>query len=130
MTPDQPPDPASNTTEEEIFRETRGMYRPNYAFDSSITARRGASRFAGLIAASALLASLALFAVGCDTKSAPITKPPAPQVTVAKVECKPVIETDEFTGRLEAARKLIGLDHRLALHLRHRNLRRRRSASR
>src|SRR5258708_4393023 len=78
------------------------MYRPNYAFDSSITARCGASRFAGLIAASALLASLVLFAVGCDTKSAPITKPPAPQVTVAKVECKPVIETDEFTGRLEA----------------------------
>src|SRR5258708_38219810 len=102
LTPDQPPDLASNTTEEEIFRETRGMYRPNYAFDSSFTARRGVSLFAGPIAASALFASLALFAVGCDTKSAPITKPPAPQVTVAKVECKPVIETDEFTGRLEA----------------------------
>src|SRR5258708_13999533 len=102
LTPDQPPDPASNTTEEEIFRETRGMYRPNYAFDSSITARRGVSLFAGPIAASALFASLALFAVGCDTKSAPITKPPAPQVTVAKVECKPVIETDEFTGCLDA----------------------------
>src|SRR5258707_13481716 len=78
------------------------MYRPNYAFDSSITARRGVSLFAGPIAAAAPLALLALFAVGCDTKSAPITKAPATQVTVAKVECKPVIETDEFTGRLEA----------------------------
>jgi len=78
------------------------MYRPKHKFDSSIIALRDASRFAGLIAASALLASLAMVINGCDTKSAPMTKPPAPQVTVAKVECKPVIESDEFTGRLEA----------------------------
>jgi multidrug efflux system membrane fusion protein len=45
---------------------------------------------------------LALFVNGCDTKSATVTKAPPPQVTVAKVECKPVIESDEFTGRLEA----------------------------
>jgi multidrug efflux system membrane fusion protein len=45
---------------------------------------------------------LALFVNGCDTKSATVTKTPAPQVTVAKVQCKPVIESDEFTGRLEA----------------------------
>src|SRR5712664_373686 len=78
------------------------MYRPKHGFDSSTISIRGGNRFAGLIAASTLVASLALFAVGCDTKSAPMTKPPAPQVTVAKVECKPVIESDEFTGRLEA----------------------------
>jgi multidrug efflux system membrane fusion protein len=78
------------------------MYRPKIGFDSSITSRRGAFRFAELLAVTALLASLALLVNGCDTKSAPMTKPPAPQVTVAKVECKPVIEVDEFTGRLEA----------------------------
>ena len=53
------------------------MYRPQYGLDSSITFHRGAFRFAGLIAASALFASLALLINGCDTKSAPITKPPA-----------------------------------------------------
>src|SRR3984957_1090501 len=78
------------------------MYRPKFGSNSSINSRRGAFRFAGSIAATVLLASLALLINGCDTKSAPIAKLPAPQVTVAKVGCKPVIETDEFTGRLEA----------------------------
>jgi multidrug efflux system membrane fusion protein len=78
------------------------MYRPNYWLDSINNSRRGAFWFAGSVAVTALLASVSLLIVGCDTKSAPITKAPAPQVTVAKVECKPVIESDEFTGRLEA----------------------------
>jgi multidrug efflux system membrane fusion protein len=67
-----------------------------------MTLRRGTVRFAEFRLAAAPLALLALLTSGCDTNSAPITKAPAPQVTVAKVECKPVIETDEFTGRLEA----------------------------
>ena len=50
------------------------MYRPKYGFDSSIISLRRANRFAGLIAASTLLASLALFLIGCDTKSAPMAK--------------------------------------------------------
>src|SRR5260221_12202182 len=78
------------------------MYRPEQGFETSRAASRGASRSANFVSVAARLALLALLIGGCDTKSAPITKAPAPQVTVAKVECKPVIETDEFTGRLEA----------------------------
>ena len=78
------------------------MYRPKYGFVSSNNSHRGAFRFAEAGAVAALLAWTMLFTNGCDTKSAPVAKPPAPQVTVAKVECKPLVETDEFTGRLEA----------------------------
>jgi len=78
------------------------MYRPKYEFYSSITASRRVQRFAEFSGIASPLVFLALLINGCDTKSAPVTKAPAPQVTVAKVECKPVIESDEFTGRLEA----------------------------
>jgi multidrug efflux pump subunit AcrA (membrane-fusion protein) len=78
------------------------MYRPEYGFKPSINSLNEGRRFARSILGAMALILLALFVNGCDTKSAPITKPPAPQVTVAKVECKPVIESDEFTGRLEA----------------------------
>jgi membrane fusion protein, multidrug efflux system len=78
------------------------MYRPKYGFGSSNNSRRGAFRFADAAVVATLLAWTMLFTNGCDTKSAPVAKPPAPQVTVAKVECKPLVETDEFTGRLEA----------------------------
>jgi membrane fusion protein, multidrug efflux system len=78
------------------------MYKPKYRFDSNVTVNHGAFRTTRIHLGAASLALMALLIGGCDTKSAPITKPPAPQVTVAKVECKPVIETDEFTGRLEA----------------------------
>jgi multidrug efflux system membrane fusion protein len=78
------------------------MYRPIYGSDSRISLRRETDRFAAFRLAAAPLALLALLIGGCDTKSAPVTKAAAPQVTVAKVECKPVIESDEFTGRLEA----------------------------
>jgi len=78
------------------------MYRPKYGFVSSNNSHRWAFRFAEAGAVAALLAWTMLFTNGCDTKSAPVAKPPAPQVTVAKVECKPLVETDEFTGRLEA----------------------------
>ena len=77
------------------------MYRPEHGFKPSITSLHEARRFARSIFGTAPLI-LALIGSGCDTKSAPVTKAPAPQVTVAKVECKPVIESDEFTGRLEA----------------------------
>ena len=78
------------------------MYRPKYGFVSSNNSHRWAFRFAEAVAIATLLAWTMLFTNGCDTKSAPVAKPPAPQVTVAKVECKPLVETDEFTGRLEA----------------------------
>src|SRR5260221_12750114 len=78
------------------------MYRQEHGFERSRTSSRGASRPANFVSVGAPLALLALLIGGCDTKSAPMTKPPAPQVTVAKVECKAVIESDEFTGRLEA----------------------------
>ena len=78
------------------------MYRPKYGLDSSITVNCGAVRFPLINLTAPLLALQALLIIGCDTKSAPMVKPPAPTVSVAKVECKPVIETDEFTGRLEA----------------------------
>ena len=78
------------------------MYGPEQGFETSRTSSRGASRPANFVSVAAPLALLALLIGGCDTKSAPMTKPPAPQVTVAKVECKAVIESDEFTGRLEA----------------------------
>jgi multidrug efflux system membrane fusion protein len=78
------------------------MYRPKYELDANVNTPRDAFRFRGLIVAAALFAPLTLIINGCDTKSAPVTKPPAPLVTVSKVECKPVIEADEFTGRLEA----------------------------
>ena len=78
------------------------MYRSKYELDPSVNTPREAFRFSGLIAAAALLAPMTLIINGCDTKSAPVSKPPAPLVTVSRVECKPVIEADEFTGRLEA----------------------------
>jgi multidrug efflux system membrane fusion protein len=78
------------------------MHRPEYGFKSSINSRREGRKFGRVSLGAAPLAFLALLVNGCDTKSAPMAKPPAPQVTVAKVQCKPVVETDEFTGRLEA----------------------------
>lgn len=78
------------------------MYRPEYRFKSSINSRSQGRRFAQIILGATPLVLLVLLVNGCDTKSATVTKAPAPQVTVAKVECKPVIESDEFTGRLEA----------------------------
>ena len=78
------------------------MYRPEHGFKPSINSRHAVRRFARIISGAAPLILLALLVSGCDTKSAAVTKAPAPQVTVSKVECKPVIESDEFTGRLEA----------------------------
>ena len=49
----------------------------------------------------ALLAAGLLVAAGC---SGPVQQaaPPPPEVTVAEVVCKPISDSDEFTGRLEA----------------------------
>jgi multidrug efflux pump subunit AcrA (membrane-fusion protein) len=76
------------------------MYRPEKRIKPSINSVHEGREFARIILGAAPLVLLALFASGCDTKSATVTKAPAPQV--AKVECKPVTESDEFTGRLEA----------------------------
>lgn len=78
------------------------MYRPEKRTKPSINSHHEGREFARIILGAAPLVLLALFVSGCDTKSAMVTKAPAPQVTVATVECKPVIESDEFTGRLEA----------------------------
>jgi len=70
------------------------MHRPEYEFESSINSRRAERKFRRVSWSAAPLAFLAMLVNGCDTKSAPMTKAPAPQVTVAKVQCKPVVEAD------------------------------------
>ncbi len=49
------------------------------------------------------LATAALVATGCNKQSGPAQQaPPPPTVTVAPVEPRELVETDEFTGRIEA----------------------------
>lgn len=64
----------------------------------------------------AVFSALALAAAGCRQPGAQMAAPPPPQVTVAPVEQRELVEWDEFTGRTEAV-EMVEVRSRVSGHI-------------
>jgi len=86
------------TAEAQGFTADTTLKQPNRLLEGKVSreVRRHALPVVGALALAGLLAGCS----GAAQEQAKTPKPP--EVTVAEVSCKPMAETDEFTGRLEA----------------------------